>query len=859
MPSPSRSLCLRVALLLLTAGGAAVLVARPARAGDPPAAEKGGGPQGESASEQAFRDAWWAETGGGDLARALELYAQAAEADGPAAVRARALYRRAVVLQRIGKTPEAIAALERLARDFAAESALNADARARLAEWTAVDLRTSFGDWYKRYQYSPEFQAKVVDLVLALGSGDTWKQASAATELLTIGEAALPALQAHADTKNADLRDQVLPLLLKLGGVPQADSLRASVRWRFVDGAFAALCRAPAEARAKLRAALTEDTLFDQGLRASLDGPRALLAWAEALPAATAKRGEDDWILVCLGVLRTEQPVPEVAAAAQRILRAGKAPAVVRRFLLDLLSYWSLLKTADLVALLAEADRPLSLRALELLAFEGDDPPAALEALLSYEERLNDTARRDLSKPLSDALFKAVNWASWSPPDAWLDRVASALLRVGLNSGLMQLGPRSYEVLARLVDRAPDAARAEEAARIWNQRGRPDVAALEQAKAWLVGHPHAAVRRRVVKYMQDHVAAIADEVLRLFAAPGLAADARMDLGQALLHRTPQVILQGPEQRRMLLDGLLLVEREAAPGVGLSRDQQFLVVASAAASVRDGARLLCEEWLSAPDQFPEALVQMPMVYTPTVGQADVVVAWHAVLGAVLERFPEAWPRWTWPQRRAALRVARVTSGAAQDLLRQALRDPASGATAEDRRALLVRLEGITLEDARAAWDLRDPAQASQFFSACRAEITPTAAWLDALAATLEPASPAAFDVGTFFLEAPELQARVCRLLLAHRGSAERELALRTLRQRAAAADLPLWLLALKDPDPALRASAAGGLGELGSREAAQALLQALDDPSAAVRDAAQTALEAFEKLEATKRRWAERLR
>src|SRR5262245_39254558 len=78
-------------------------------------------PKDDSAASKAYRDAWWAETGGGNLTQALEQYAKAADAEGPANVRARALYRRAVVLQRIGKTEDAVRALERLAKDFAGE------------------------------------------------------------------------------------------------------------------------------------------------------------------------------------------------------------------------------------------------------------------------------------------------------------------------------------------------------------------------------------------------------------------------------------------------------------------------------------------------------------------------------------------------------------------------------------------------------------------------------------------------------------------------------------------------------------------------------------------------------------------
>ncbi len=135
-------------------------------------------------------------------------------------MKARALYRKAIVLQRIGKTEEAIRTLERLAKDHPGEAALQTDARARLAEWTAVDLKTSFAEWYQRYQYSPEFQAKIVDLVLKLGSSDGTVIQAASNELLTIGAPAIPALRQHVQSANTQLRYRVVTNLLLLGDVP---------------------------------------------------------------------------------------------------------------------------------------------------------------------------------------------------------------------------------------------------------------------------------------------------------------------------------------------------------------------------------------------------------------------------------------------------------------------------------------------------------------------------------------------------------------------------------------------------------------------------------------------------------------
>ena len=152
----------RTATMVLVAAILGLLAAPHARAEDEVT--------GDSAAEQAFRDAWWAETSAGALDRALDGYRKAIEAEGPTAVRAQALYRMAVVLERIGKTDDAIRALERLAKDFPDEADLQAKARDRLEAWTAVDLRTNFQEWYERYKYSPEFQGRVVELVLKLGT-----------------------------------------------------------------------------------------------------------------------------------------------------------------------------------------------------------------------------------------------------------------------------------------------------------------------------------------------------------------------------------------------------------------------------------------------------------------------------------------------------------------------------------------------------------------------------------------------------------------------------------------------------------------------------------------------------------------
>jgi hypothetical protein len=229
-----------------------------------------------SPAEQAYKDAWWAETGGGNLNEALALYAKAATAEGPVGIKARALYKQAVIQQRIGKTEEAIQTLERLAKEHPGEANVQADARDLLAEWTAVDLRTGFPEWYRRFQYGPEFQAKILDLVLKLGGNTHADVQVARQEILTIGEPAIPALRAHLGTRNSQLANQVVDTLMQFGEVPDEIVSNHYGMWTTSQPAWALILDLPAERRAALLAKLgialgSEAALM---LQAALQGPR---------------------------------------------------------------------------------------------------------------------------------------------------------------------------------------------------------------------------------------------------------------------------------------------------------------------------------------------------------------------------------------------------------------------------------------------------------------------------------------------------------------------------------------------------------------------------------------------------------
>lgn len=236
-------------------------------------------PNGEdSAAARLFREGWWLETGAGALDRAKAKYEASVAAAGSDAIRGRALYRLGIVLQRMGHSEQAIKALERLQREFTKESKLVTQAKQRLEEWVGQDLRGSFEEWFKRYQYSPAFQAKVVDLVLTLGSADYQAANGAEAELLTIGEPAIEALRAHAISSKGNLPRRATEILWKLGVIPPAEALIKSTSYWTQNEERRNRILAHGGVRTDLERALANATSeHDKLLRAVLSGKRAVV------------------------------------------------------------------------------------------------------------------------------------------------------------------------------------------------------------------------------------------------------------------------------------------------------------------------------------------------------------------------------------------------------------------------------------------------------------------------------------------------------------------------------------------------------------------------------------------------------
>jgi HEAT repeat protein len=92
------------------------------------------------------------------------------------------------------------------------------------------------------------------------------------------------------------------------------------------------------------------------------------------------------------------------------------------------------------------------------------------------------------------------------------------------------------------------------------------------------------------------------------------------------------------------------------------------------------------------------------------------------------------------------------------------------------------------------------------------------------------------------------------MLADEEGAIRGHAVGWIADRRAAQDTPIFVRALSDPDTGVRHAAAVALRGAYDRTAIEALVAALDDPVAAVRDEALKALQTIEEFERQKEKW-----
>jgi hypothetical protein len=403
-------------------------------------------------AEELFEKAWWEETAAGALDKALEGYRKAADATGSAAIRARSLYRAAIVEQRLGRTDAAVALLERLAKDFPGETELLKEAKTRLQEWTAVDLRKSFGEWYRSYVFSPEFQARVVDLVLRLGTAKQEDRNEVRSQLLTIGDAAAPALQEALKSSNSQLCHSATELLLDLGVVPPTEALVRYSSWvRNAEKGWLVIYGADEATRRRVREEAKGDEPLARALRAVATSPEEMLSFARAGSDARLvqrvltllmEHSGDAMRKATLALIRE----PDVSEAVTTYFMPGRFPQgppdVELRDCLDWARSLPNVRARQLAATWA---------ALKLTEKSEED----LDAVLALIPDPGDALVSDLAVPVLEALGQS--WAG-KPSLAWTSARAGMLIDLSirlesagkaLNTGA-QTGDRLSDALSRI-------------------------------------------------------------------------------------------------------------------------------------------------------------------------------------------------------------------------------------------------------------------------------------------------------------------------------------------------------------------------------------------------------------------------
>ncbi len=853
---------MRRLLLLLIAS----LVVAPCLAAFAPRARAEDAPDDSTAAGKAYREAWWAETAGGNLTQAVELYGKAVDAEGPASVKARALYRKAVVLQRIGKTEEAIRTLERLAKDHPGEAGIQTDARARLAEWTAVDLKTSFAEWYQRYQYSPEFQAKIVDLVLKLGSSDPGANGSASNEILTIGAPAIPALRQHVASPNASLRNRVVVALLQLGDVPPLESLRVTAQWRNDAACWEGLRSASAEERARLRSEAKADEPWDQGLLAALEGARPLLTWANT---PDAQRVAAQFLSMGSSWYR-EASTPKELFPLLVTLAEDKTLEERAR----LSAAWWLVAVHGVDAVLAETwaggdDAVLRTQGLNVLL----DPSGGREAWLALRRLLKVAPKWANDESKSRLIAGLLAGVDAMPAGAELDSLADDLLSAGptisdfFRSGL-PLAPAALDVVARMIDRARDQLSATQLFGVWSRRGGASATTLDRLAGWARSAPWDDLRQMATQVLTSTTGGGEQRALAMLTEADLPAAARYRVFDYLMRvKSPANLLRDPSSRRTLLATLRRRETEGPELEQRSFVGRFLEMMSRA-SLEDRIAM-AEEWLADPVTYPRNLLRDE--YASWSVPTNVEAAWRAAMTSLRLAWTNAWASWTPAQRDAALEglYAMLPSKdvKAKAFLQEAARDRANGISRVSRARLLEYVEQLSLDDLRLAFDFGTPEGADaaiEFISDLDNLPTPLPVeWFEAFKAGLRP--DGSEKIARALLKLYEADARprvflpLIEALLAHDDAHVGETAVDMLAGRETSADLPLWLRALAAPSASVRATAATGLGRIAHPDATKALVKALDDPNSSVRDAAIASLEAIQKIEELKKTWREKVR
>jgi len=389
---------------------AALLAAMPAQ--QPTAAPK------TTASEQAFRDGWWAESGQGDLAAALAKYLAAAGAEGPAAVRAKALLAAGAVQQRLGKAESAIATFRQLLKDHPEQADLVEQARVHLRELTAVDLTTGYDEWYERRLYGEEVQLQILDKLQALakemGEVDTQlveerkqreqRRRDCRGQILAFGKGAVPALRKACESGNEQFAEAAVEMLFELGQVPPFAALRRLRGWTYDSARWALLLRTRST---EPRPMPPEPTVHERLVFAALAGAGSL---ADTLHDVTFAEDDNPVGPVAMALMQYD------AGARQRMretMLQREVPLATR--------------TAMQVAVL-ESDPKPPFTAAEWLAV-GEDPLVFDLRIAAVEMAARSLGEQDGG--LLDTLLERVTTAPPSARPQFVDRLAAGLRRNG--------------------------------------------------------------------------------------------------------------------------------------------------------------------------------------------------------------------------------------------------------------------------------------------------------------------------------------------------------------------------------------------------------------------------------------------
>lgn len=804
-------------------------------------------PAGDTPAEKAYRDAWWAETAGGDLTKAIDLYGQSVGAEGPASVKARALYRQAVVLQRLGRTEQAIAALERLAKEHPGETALQADARARLAEWTAVDLRTGFPEWYRRFQYGPEFQAKVVDLVLKLGVQAEEDVRSAERELITIGEPAVAALRAHLASRNGTLRRNAVEVLLKLGVVPD-EIVTADPTWANEQDCWTPILALSSERRNALRARLPE-THYPP-LAAALGEPAQLLEWLAAKPE------DGGYPYPLLGAFLAAAPADSPLADRLLAVTLDERSALHTRYEIGA---W-LVRNGRVDAALM---RRWNDAGLSGLVRANAQVASIWTADQAWEELLRRADRANPRDHLT-ALERVLARVAWpAARDQAVEAFAKAWIPARNGGWQPKPTPRLLEVVGLAIDRRSEPAALESMLGFWRQSAREIVdEPLQQARRWLGQGLPAQARDGLQKFWFENVqGADVEAVVDYLVDPAVPLG---ELGQRWQQffqgRGPPfeasiAVLRSPTLLQRFLDR---VPKQGEDG--LLRPLGGVLVQSATG--QDLAPALVERQLAAPERFPvAALLRLQAGVVQWMDRQGRLGEWRAA-------WRERWPTWTKEQRGAALEALTSLQPQQDEELAAFLRTRLAARPWEFdpdyRGVVLTMLPSIDLALLAACYDLSVPAEADQAVGwLTRAPHTPSLQGspdaFRALRVAFRPDGPWADQASRVFERFDELKRPLAELLLAHQDGNTREHAVTLLNQRSSPDDADLWARALHDPHVDVRVMAAKGIERVPTPATLKALVAALDDPHPDVRAAALASLDAIQRMEDLKARWKEKLK